>query len=538
MSENKEGLTVKPGARFPALYFSAALVASAASLFLMFSNSRGIYEATGELHDRHYRLLNAAGSLIILDSRLSMTASLAASTGEAFYEREYERLAPELDASIKKLSRLTGAAEGSPRMAEINKTSLQLEDLEHRALRLGRAGKKGAASALLAGNEYQDHKKTYARAISELLKEFEAALLVEGAASRRGIIRNSIAAAACVFASLLFWALAALSARRWFKVRGSTEALVAEKEAEYRHFFDTVQEIFYRADWKGVLTNITPSITKYSGYTAEEVLGKPISDLYVNPEDRKLLIKELLTKGIVEDYEVKLKAKDRGVLDVLVNARLLRGFAGLPTGIEGSLRDITARKAAEDKLRRMNRLYGILRRLNEVILRAHSPQKLYGELCRAAVEEGGIKFAWVGMPGPGGSITPVASCGEGEDYLRELQVSIYASLPEGRGPSGIAAREGKIFINSDTANNPAMLPWREEALKHGFRSSATFPIGGGGVVNFYASEAGFFVEEEKSMLSSLGGDIAYAVNSISSGLAGAGPGGPEQAGEQPRGEQK
>jgi PAS domain S-box-containing protein len=532
MAENKKSLTVKPGARFPALYFSAALAASAASLFLMFSNSRGIYEATGELHDRHYRLLNAAGSLIMLDSRLSMAASLAASTGEPLYEREYERLAPELDASIKKLSRFTGAAEGSPRMAEINKTNLQLIDLERRALRLSRAGKKREASAQLAGREYQEYKKTYARAISELLKEFEAALLVEGAASRRGIIKSSVAAAACVFASLLFWVLAALSARRWFRVRGSTEALVAEKEAEYRHFFDTVQEVFYRADWKGVLTNITPSITKYSGYKPEELVGKPVSDLYQNPEDRKLLIKELILKGIVEDYEVKLKTKDRGILDVLVNARLLKGFAGLPAGLEGSLRDITARKAAEDKLRRMNRLYGILRRLNGVILRAHSPQSLYEDLCRAAVEEGGIKFAWVGMPGPGGSIVPAASCGEGEDYLRELQVSIYASLPEGRGPSGAAAREGKIFVNSDTENNPAMVPWREAALKRGFRSSATFPIGGGGVVNFYASETGFFVEEEKVLLSSLGGDIAYAVNSINERLAGAIPG-PGQAGAQP-----
>jgi len=518
MAEEKDHTVSGPAARFPALYFGAALAAGIISFILMFQTYRSIYEATGELHERHYKLLNAAGSLILLDSRLSLAANLAASTGQPRYEREYRRLSPELNDAIKKISKFTVSDVGSPQVAEINKANLQLEELELRALQLALSGKRREASALLGGREYEGFKKAYSSGISGLLQEFEEALLVESAASRSGIVKNSIAAAAGFFISLMFWALAAVSARRWFKVRESTEALVAEKDAEYRHFFDTVQEIFYRADWKGLLTNITPSIWKYSGYTREELLGKPISDLYLNPEDRGRLIKELLTKGMVEDYEVKLKAKDRGVLDVLVNARLLKGFAGLPAGVEGSLRDITARKAAEDKLRRMNRLYSVITRINGAVMRAHAPQKIYEELCRAAVEEGGIKFAWVGLPGPGGSIAPAASCGSGEDFLQEIQTSIYASLPEGRGPSGTASREGKVFINSDTAKNPAMLPWRAAALRKGYLSSATFPIGGGGVVNFYSGETGFFEEGEAALLSSLGEGVSYAVNSARSEL--------------------
>jgi len=136
MPEKKDGKTVMPGARSPVLYFIAALAASAVSLFLMVSNSRTIYGVVGEMHDRHYILLTAASDLILMDVRLTMAADLAAATGEAGYAREYERLAPELDASIKKIGLLAPEAEGSPYTEEINEANLQLADMERRALRL------------------------------------------------------------------------------------------------------------------------------------------------------------------------------------------------------------------------------------------------------------------------------------------------------------------------------------------------------------------------------------------------------------------
>ncbi|OGR41714.1 MAG: hypothetical protein A2X35_12630 [Elusimicrobia bacterium GWA2_61_42] len=519
MTEKNNGSAAKAGTRFPALYFFAALAASAVSLFLFYSHARSVYADTAKLHSSHYELLDGVRNIIEYDSRLTMAAGLAASTGEAAYTREYDGLAAELDAAIKKLNTFTVAKEGSPYTAKINEANLRLEEIERRAISLSRAGKRREASALLAGTEYLRLKKAYAAGVKGLMSEFESSHLDESAVSRDIIVKKSLAAAASASISLLLWALAAFSIRRWLKVRGSAESLVAEKEAEFRHFFDTVQEIFYRADWKGRLTDITPSIKKYAGYTREELLGRPISNLYLNPEDRNPLIKALLTKGIVEDYEVKLKTKDRGVLDVLVNARLLRGFGGLPAGIEGSLRDITRRKASEDRLRRMNRLYTILSRVNEAIVRVRTPQKLYEEICRIAVENGGIKFAWVGMPLTEGLIFPVASSGEDEGYLRDLKISTDPGAPESRGPSGTAARENRVVINSDTETNPDMLPWRYEALRRGFRSSAVFPIGGGGIINFYAEESGFFMEEEERLLASLSEDITHAVNSMKSELA-------------------
>ena len=520
MPDKLKEIKLNPESGLLALYFGAALAASVISFFLIFTFSKNVYNEAGALHDRHYELLSTASCLITLDSSLTINARQAAETGDPAYAAEHELLARDLNAAIKKINKFTPNPEGSAHTQEINEANLQLMDLEAKALRLAKAGKKKEAADLLAGREYVSLEKTYAVAVNLLLREFEAALKKEGAAARGAIFKTSLAVTASVSVMLLLWALTAVSARRWLRLRGSTDLLLAQKEAEFRHFFDTVQEIFYRVDWKGSITDITPSITKYSGFTREELLGKPVTDLYANPEDRRAVIAELLRKGIIEDHEIKLKTKDRGVLDVLVNARLLRGVGGLPVGIEGSLRDITARKAAEDGLRRMNRLYTILSLVNEAIVHVRAPQKLYEEICRIAVENGGVKFAWVGLVGQDGFIRPVAHAGDDSGYLDDLHVSTDMKLPEGRGPSGTAAREHKLVINSDTEHNIFMLPWRRAALKRGFRSSATFPVAGLGIVTFYAEEANFFTKDEERLLASLAENVTYAVNSMKDGCPG------------------
>jgi PAS domain S-box-containing protein len=112
-----------------------------------------------------------------------------------------------------------------------------------------------------------------------------------------------------------------------------------------------VQEVAYTTDLAGRLTDITPSIKKYSGFSREELLGRPVHEVYQDPRERRKLLMELLAKGEVDDYEVNLKTKDARPIVVSVNAHLRRGPGGIPTGVEGTLRDITARKRNEAALR-------------------------------------------------------------------------------------------------------------------------------------------------------------------------------------------
>lgn len=125
-----------------------------------------------------------------------------------------------------------------------------------------------------------------------------------------------------------------------------------ESEIKYRNIFENVQDVFYQIDRSGVITEISPSIERYSGYKPGELIGKPVEMIYLDMEDRKELLKVLREKGELADYELKLETKNKDLVYVSVNAHFLFDSQNQPIGFEGSLRDISARKKAELKLQK------------------------------------------------------------------------------------------------------------------------------------------------------------------------------------------
>ena len=133
--------------------------------------------------------------------------------------------------------------------------------------------------------------------------------------------------------------------------RKRMEEALLESLNKYRKIFQNVQDVFYQSDANGYLIEISPSIQRYSGYTREELIGKPVADVYYNSEDRIRLLESMHRTGEVVDYEVRMKTKDDSRIYVSVNAQFLYDSTGKPTGVEGSLRDVTERKLAQDALK-------------------------------------------------------------------------------------------------------------------------------------------------------------------------------------------
>jgi serine phosphatase RsbU (regulator of sigma subunit) len=180
----------------------------------------------------------------------------------------------------------------------------------------------------------------------------------------------------------------------------------------------------------------------------------------------------------------------------------------------------SAGRRALDDAGRVNRLYAVLSRVNEAIIRIREPQELYDAACRIAVEDGAFLLAWIGFVDPSTKeIHPIAKYGRDDDYLDGLHLSIDESVPEGRGPTGVAMREGRPFVNNDTATNPIMVPWRDEQMKRGFMSTASFPLKTDGstvgVITLYAGAPHYFDEEEVRLLETLADDFSFALESSS-----------------------
>jgi len=178
--------------------------------------------------------------------------------------------------------------------------------------------------------------------------------------------------------------------------------------------------------------------------------------------------------------------------------------------------DITDRKQAELKVERLSKLYASLSQCNQAIVRCQNESELFPVLCRDVIHFGGMKMAWIGVVNDQGHIEPVASYGVGTEYLEELNVSVDANLPQGQGPSGIAAREDKPFWCQDFQHDPATAHWHARGAQFGWGSSAALPLHRKGKViglfSVYSSDANAFDEAAQNLLIEMAMDISFALD--------------------------
>lgn len=130
----------------------------------------------------------------------------------------------------------------------------------------------------------------------------------------------------------------------------SKELALIQSELKYKKIFENVQDVFYRTDLNGILTEISPSIKKYSKYVHSDIIGQPIENFYVDPSTRQKLLSEIQEKGEALDVEILLKGRDNQQVWSSVNAHFTYDEFGKVNGVEGTIRDLTDRKQAEEKL--------------------------------------------------------------------------------------------------------------------------------------------------------------------------------------------
>lgn len=137
--------------------------------------------------------------------------------------------------------------------------------------------------------------------------------------------------------------------------RKRAEEALRESEEKYRTLWANVPVGLYRntpgPEGKFLVAN--PAIVKMFGYDSEEeFLRCSVSDLYMDPSERKGFSEMILERGAVAGIELRLKKKDGTPIWGSVSARVMREEAGGIIYFDGMIEDITARKTAEEALRK------------------------------------------------------------------------------------------------------------------------------------------------------------------------------------------
>jgi PAS domain S-box-containing protein len=102
----------------------------------------------------------------------------------------------------------------------------------------------------------------------------------------------------------------------------------------------------------GKITDVNTATEKVTGVTREKLIGSDFSDYFTEPEKAIAGYQEVFSKGFVKDYPLTVRHVSGPTADVLYNATVYRDENGTVQGVFAAARDITARRQAEEELRR------------------------------------------------------------------------------------------------------------------------------------------------------------------------------------------
>jgi PAS domain S-box-containing protein len=169
------------------------------------------------------------------------------------------------------------------------------------------------------------------------------------------------------------------------------------------------------------------------------------------------------------------------------------------------------------EIRRLNRLYSVLSQVNQAVIKSSSRDEFLREVCRVAVESGGLKVAWIGRHDPEtGGVVPLATWGAYP--AGENTILVWADeRPEGRGPTGRALRTGRPVI-ARRLEHPSLSPWHELFRNAGVHSAASFPIelspDERGCLSVYAVGRDFFRRQEVRLLEEVATAVGFALANL------------------------
>jgi len=163
---------------------------------------------------------------------------------------------------------------------------------------------------------------------------------------------------------------------------------------------------------------------------------------------------------------------------------------------------------------RQNRLLSFISAIEQNLREEANEAEAMRKVCRAAVEQGGFKLAWVALKGEKHSVIAAAHAAYSDQCVEDLladglhrQVSCQMSLE--------AIKSGKVASCQPLNQADCGAAMREVMMSHGAVSAAAFPISVDGTVigslNVFASEEGFFHHDELALLEEAASDLAHVI---------------------------
>jgi len=249
--------------------------------------------------------------------------------------------------------------------------------------------------------------------------------------------------------------------------RRKAEEELKQSEQRYRAIFESIQDMYYRANMEGELEVVSPSCFPLTGYKPEEVIGRSLTEFYADPSRRKELMNRLAQNGKVNDFEAVMVHKDGSKRVASITSKMIHDSEKRPIAIEGIARDITERKQAESFVREEKHVLEMLatgRPLQEIL-------KALNLMIESQVP--GMRSSILILDDSGKHLLAGSAPNLPEAYNTAIDG---IAIGPNAGSCGTAAFRNETVIVNDIATDPLWEDYRNLALAHGLRACWSKPV--------------------------------------------------------------
>jgi diguanylate cyclase (GGDEF)-like protein len=175
--------------------------------------------------------------------------------------------------------------------------------------------------------------------------------------------------------------------------------------------------------------------------------------------------------------------------------------------------------AATARLAQLQRRYRVLSACNHAMIHSVNEEELLTDICRALVEVGGYRLAWVGYSGPRPGPAPEAIVGSawGAGPLDSVELG-WTHAHGVQTPAVRAMRLTSTQVVRDLGDERWNMEWRARARERGFRAALAAPLLTDdrclGVLEVYTDRAADFDTSEMALLIELAADLAFGVAAL------------------------
>ena len=307
--------------------------------------------------------------------------------------------------------------------------------------------------------------------------------------------------------------------------RKRAEEALRESEARFRSLTAMSSDFYWESDTEHRLTaraSADKKVSAVSVFQKGAQIGERRWEIpHLSPDEAGWQAHQAMLDAHLpfRDFELSRRGTDGVERFISISGEPMFDAQGAFKGYRGVGTDITERKEAENRIRRLNRVYAVLSGINTLIVHTRDRQELFDAACRITVEQGKFRLAWIGLLDANGlDVTSVARAGIDTGYLDNIQLTARDDSPDCCAMLKRALQEKAVVVCNDIDTDPQMTRWREEALRRGYRSVVVFPLQFAdrvsGVLLLYAAQKDFFDTEEMKLLTELAGDISFAIDHI------------------------